>query len=800
MMKPGTPDSFWRMFVILLWLTLLSPIICFPLPCLGQSDSEADHRMKAANADLISWVQALVDMEKAKTLATESLSYETMSRRDPMWPMWTYAAGELFKMKGMTDSARHAYQSLAEWASTDPLGDTWGGNGLAAIALWRWTRLMLLQKTPDTGEVGAALHCYGLLKNTRFMTLMGNTPVMVISTFPQLEEDILRSLVHLAHKTDQKDRSEQLFLEYLSVSSDPHLKQHENDLLRQLIEGGKASPDRLFLIRGKRLVQLKRFSEARDLLKRAYQSNDLGVQAEAGYHLARIQYFMAFNRPEILDLLDMVLEDAQSPGLIQKALFLRASTQNHIGRGRNTQAFVEDMHRLIEEYPDGNLTDDALYKLAEHFRYRGEIEKSLMYYEQLRAFEGLNDWRNTAGFRPAFTLYSQGGPENIRRASLLLNELEQTQPFGDLHLPALFWLGRMAETSQDPEASHRYFRKLIEDAPYNFYAIRARMHLQSGEEARNMLWPQAEIRSDLKAAYQESRGARFTPTSPSPYHLRLNQAIETGLYKTVFGSSARLRSLYPSKRQETFAMDELDQSGLLPHLCILLALRQDALAARDKLPSPDNLLQIAWDVGSRAGDWTLAMNLVMAIPEPVTRKAAIERGSGFLAAAYPPVFESLIREASRKYKAPPELLYSVIRQESLFDPTACSVRGALGLFQFMPPTFRNLDKKWRILENSGAGSMEALLFDPAQCIDLGGRWFAQEVYERNKGNVLFALMDHNAGPGRVDAWQDKWRREDRTNDIEYIIETIPILETRLFTRRVYTAMVITGSAELFGPK
>ena len=192
--------------------------------------------------------------------------------------------------------------------------------------------------------------------------------------------------------------------------------------------------------------------------------------------------------------------------------------------------------------------------------------------------------------------------------------------------------------------------------------------------------------------------------------------------------------------------------------------------------------------------------MIIAPGEPYEKRMTAQRDLRYLATAYPLVFEESIKEMSKTYAIPPELPYSVMRRESIFYPTALSVSGAMGLFQFMPRTFHSLDKKWNLLEASGVASKEAFLFDPQRSILLGARWFKEELLARQNGNIFFALMEHNAGYPAVKAWVDNWEKTGRNEDIEYMVETGRFVQTRIFVRGVLTDMMIMEATGLLEGK
>jgi soluble lytic murein transglycosylase-like protein len=95
---------------------------------------------------------------------------------------------------------------------------------------------------------------------------------------------------------------------------------------------------------------------------------------------------------------------------------------------------------------------------------------------------------------------------------------------------------------------------------------------------------------------------------------------------------------------------------------------------------------------------------------------------------------AMVERIARSHQVEPELVHSVIRVESNYNPYAVSNKGALGLMQLIPSTARRF------------GVAEP--FNPIQNIE-GGVKYLKYLLELYHGDQRLALAAYNAGEGAV---------------------------------------------------
>lgn len=119
----------------------------------------------------------------------------------------------------------------------------------------------------------------------------------------------------------------------------------------------------------------------------------------------------------------------------------------------------------------------------------------------------------------------------------------------------------------------------------------------------------------------------------------------------------------------------------------------------------------------------------------------------------------------------PNLVLSLIRQESAFNPKASSSVGAKGLMQLMLPTARQFSKRVK----------RKHLLNPKTNLKIGMK-FLKKLLVKQEGNLVFALSAYNAGEGNL----KKWKRNIFKSENPLVnLESIPFRETRKYVKLIY---------------
>ncbi len=144
--------------------------------------------------------------------------------------------------------------------------------------------------------------------------------------------------------------------------------------------------------------------------------------------------------------------------------------------------------------------------------------------------------------------------------------------------------------------------------------------------------------------------------------------------------------------------------------------------------------------------------------------------------------DDFVQQAARQASIPPEWIRAVLRIESGGDAHATSAKGAMGLMQIMPETWRELR------HDLGLGTDP---FDPHDNI-VAGAAYLRLLHDRY-GDVGF-LAAYNAGPGRYNDHLETGRPlPDKTR--EYVASVARLLAGHGFAALRLQTSDVSGAAD-----
>lgn len=143
----------------------------------------------------------------------------------------------------------------------------------------------------------------------------------------------------------------------------------------------------------------------------------------------------------------------------------------------------------------------------------------------------------------------------------------------------------------------------------------------------------------------------------------------------------------------------------------------------------------------------------------------------------PRAYAAQVEAAAERHGLDPNLLFAVMRVESIYQKDIVSYAGAIGLCQIMPRT-------GQLIANARGRHdyTSADLLDPETNLDFAA-WYLRSLIERFDGHVPLAIASYNGGPHNVRRWL-----EDHPRDmpLDAFLEHIPFDQTHRYVRRVMT--------------
>ncbi len=365
--------------------------------------------------------------------------------------------------------------------------------------------------------------------------------------------------------------------------------------------------------------------------------------------------------------------------------------------------------------------------------------------------------------------------------------LETLLPIPAMYVPALYHHARTLERMGRIAEAEAELRRVIErdKSETRYYAMWSQQRLSK-------LDPSQPIDNEVLLAAGDSEGAAPLAGAPAVAVATVEQAAASrGAIREA--AVARLRPLieqhgaaYPWLAR-ALALIELERFEAAAD-----ELSETYMAYRDAIGAPrlraglyavytdDAPPRRPADFPTRKG--RLALN---ASAQAVLRQVATDIGDPGIAlrfgswspTARPRAYATIVEEAAKKYGVDPNLLFAVMRVESIYNRRIVSYAGAVGLMQIMPTTGRRIALQLGKNEYSVSD-----LLDPSTNVEMAA-WYLKSLIDRFDGRLPLAIASYNGGPHNVRIWMSQ---HHANVPLDAFLERIPFSQTHRYVRRVLT--------------
>lgn len=444
----------------------------------------------------------------------------------------------------------------------------------------------------------------------------------------------------------------------------------------------------------------------------------------------------------------------------------------------NVAAAITSYQTIIDQYPTSALVGDAMLEQGRTYFLAERTQDAIAKYKELGA---KNLPQSADALSRAAYLYAQINDQTS--AFSVYEDLGKLYPTSALGMDAIFKAGMIAWNQGTRDRASQLFSILANRGTGMYKAAGAfwlgRIYQLAGDQEQARAAYEASAKADPFGYYsQRSRDllnghgpleppARYDWTFDNP----AKRAEADSWMRQIFGVKAQgeLWRLDPSLQSDPRKLraDELWTVAAFEQARAEYAGLRDDMAA-----NPLALYQLATyfhDIGlyrEEISTGELLISLAKVTPAQAPRYVA--------ALAYPIAYNDLILPKSEKYKVDPLLVFSLIRQESLFESYAQSFAAAQGLMQIIPDTGNYIAAKleWPNYQNSD-------IYRPYINVEFG-IYYLKEQLDRFKENKYAALAAYNGGPEASAAWI-----RVSGGDPDLFLQAIEYDETQTYVRKIY---------------
>jgi soluble lytic murein transglycosylase len=422
--------------------------------------------------------------------------------------------------------------------------------------------------------------------------------------------------------------------------------------------------------------------------------------------------------------------------------FLEWAVQNDYETG--IQTFLD----FVAAYPASPSAPDFLMNAARVMERAGKLEEAADTWERIADEYSASEDVPDALFLAGVTRFRLG---NYAEALTTLQRdlLLSTEPEDKAR--AFFWIGKTQQKLGDNTSAQDAWQQGQAADPAGYYSLRARDVLLGRAPFEipasvNLNPDLAQERKDAEAWLRVTFDLPPETDLNGPGALAQDSRFVRGTELWELGMYDEARVEFESLR-ESVTTDAISSFRLANHLLEIGLYRSAIFAARE----------------------------VLSLAGLDSQAASVTAPAYFNHLRYGLYYHDLIINEAQRYAMDPLFMFSLIRQESLFEGFVSSTAGAHGLMQIIPATGEQI-----ATELGWPPTYEQTdLYRPIVSVRFGS-YYLSKNRDLLQGNWYAALAAYNAGPGNAITWG-----ELAGNDPDLFLEVIRFEETRNYIRYIY---------------
>ena len=660
-------------------------------------------------------------------------------------PRAHFLMGEIFMGLERYSEAAHSYSTylamrpgVLDSFVQERLGDAYtsAGNFSAALTAYKAAlsaphigddtalQIKLAQATASSGDTTAAFNLYDSISK-------GTT-----SDYVKAQLDLLTGRLYLS--LGQADQADQRFLD--AVNNYPASYDSYSALVT-LVNANVPVDD---LNRGLTDYFAGQFGYALDAFQRYITSNPKNDGTAPFYHAMAL--LKLANYQQAVDELTSFIANYPENKNWQSAWGTKAETQwSQLG---DYAAAAQTYLDYAKANPDIMFAPQALLDAGRNYERAGSLEQAATTWESIADSYPGSDLVPQALFWAGIARYRNS---KFDQALLTLQRDLLLSTAGEDQARANFWVGKTEQALGNSALAQVSWQQAASLDPTGYYSLRAEDMLLK----RPAFSPAPVTNFSVDLSSERSQAEAW---------LRVSFNLPTD---TDLGTPGALLS-DPRLVRGT----ELWDLGLLDDA--RLEFEDLRLSVQENPADTYRLANYMLDLGLYRPAIT-AMRQVLTLAGMNTQSQTLAAPAYFNHIRYGLYYQDLVIPAAHQGGLDPLFLFSVMRQESLFEGFVRSSAGARGLMQITPDTGKYIS------DNLGwpPDYTSDDLYRPTVSITLGATYLAQQSLRFN--NDLFtALAAYNGGPEAASIWRDL-----SGPDSDLFVEVVRADETRTYIRSIY---------------